>query len=646
MVIKHNLSALNANRQLEITKKNSIKVTEKLSSGYRINRAADDAAGLSISEKMRKQIRGLIQASKNCEDGISLCQVSDGALNETHDILQRINVLAVQAANGINSKSDRENINQEVQQLKREIDRIAESTSFNEFLYPLKKQPFKKVEKTYTLKTVTMADIDYSDVKMPSTYYDNATNTYVGYSPFGKNDSFDKLKLTAIIDDTENKFPIDEFSLIYDDGDTSQSSIRLYEMNSYISSGRVNSYKEINLSSFNAIPDEYNYDENTKTWSRSFSHNTIMDGNNISLKLIQNIQIDDNNKNYIITNSIGIKPDTSATNKLYGFDFLMNIDTAYNNNDRCEAYYANGNEITTTRIYKSSDSENHLSKELDETLADVYPNSQYPLSISIANENLDGSLPFSEKISFQTGINAPVISIGNYYGNSKNWSYYENTSNEPTRNQSTAGMDKALNLIWSIPPTVTGLSMLNQMANDPNYLCSFTFTYGIEDIKTDRNLPGTMPVKYKTYEVPVYIEKSVTKTIGDGIKIQAGASASWSDSIFINLVDATSAGLGIDLINVENENESESCIKKISEAIDRVCSYRSYFGAIQNRLEHTVSNLNNVVENTSVAESLIRDTDMAMEMVNNSKNNILLQMGQSMLAQANQSNQGVLSLIA
>ena len=114
MIVKHNLLAYNADRQLGVVTGKIAKSTEKLSSGYQINRAADDAAGLSISEKMRKQIRGLTQASDNCEDGISLCQVADGALNETQEILQRINVLAVQAANGTNSATDRENINQEV----------------------------------------------------------------------------------------------------------------------------------------------------------------------------------------------------------------------------------------------------------------------------------------------------------------------------------------------------------------------------------------------------------------------------------------------------------------------------------------------------------------------------------------------------
>ena len=137
MVVQHNLSAMNANRMLGITTGSLAKSTEKLSSGYKVNRAADDAAGLAISEKMRKQIRGLDQASANAEDGISAVQTADGALTEVHDMLQRMNELAVKAANGTMSTDDRQTVQDEVEQLLTEIDRVAETTKFNE-LYMLK----------------------------------------------------------------------------------------------------------------------------------------------------------------------------------------------------------------------------------------------------------------------------------------------------------------------------------------------------------------------------------------------------------------------------------------------------------------------------------------------------------------------------
>ena len=148
MVVQHNLTAMNSNRMLGLTTASQAKSTEKLSSGYEINRAADDAAGRSISEKMRKQIRGLTQASSNAQDGISTVQTAEGALNEVQDMLQRMNELAVKAANGTNSVDDREYIQNEVDQLVTEIDRVAETTKFNE-TYLLKGD--KSAPKTSTI---------------------------------------------------------------------------------------------------------------------------------------------------------------------------------------------------------------------------------------------------------------------------------------------------------------------------------------------------------------------------------------------------------------------------------------------------------------------------------------------------------------
>jgi len=148
MVVQHNLRAMNSNRMLGLTQSTQAKSTEKLSSGYKINRAADDAAGLAISEKMRRQIRGLSQASENAQDGISCVQTAEGALNEVHDMLQRMNELATQAANGTNTDKDREYLQLEVSQLKAEITRTATNTSFNE-------QYLLSTNKTLTLQVGT-----------------------------------------------------------------------------------------------------------------------------------------------------------------------------------------------------------------------------------------------------------------------------------------------------------------------------------------------------------------------------------------------------------------------------------------------------------------------------------------------------------
>ena len=132
MVVQHNLTAMNSNRMLGLTTSSQAKSTEKLSSGYRVNRAADDAAGLAISEKMRRQIKGLTQATRNAQDGISCVQTAEGALTEVHDMLQRMNTLAVQASNDTMTSDDRAYLNQEVRALVSEIDRVASTTTFNE----------------------------------------------------------------------------------------------------------------------------------------------------------------------------------------------------------------------------------------------------------------------------------------------------------------------------------------------------------------------------------------------------------------------------------------------------------------------------------------------------------------------------------
>lgn len=182
MVVQHNLMAQNANRMLGITTKSLGQNTEKLSSGYRINRAADDAAGLSISEKMRKQIRGLTQASANAEDGISSVQTAEGALQEVTDMLHRMTELAVQAANGTNSQTDRGYIQNEVDQLVMEIDRVAETTKFNE-MELLKGDDTKNGQRIYTfsykstqvLNTGSKGMLGTNTVKYKHNYADTST---------------------------------------------------------------------------------------------------------------------------------------------------------------------------------------------------------------------------------------------------------------------------------------------------------------------------------------------------------------------------------------------------------------------------------------------------------------------------------------
>ena len=388
MVVQHNMQAANANRMLNVTTGQQAKSTEKLSSGYRINRAADDAAGLTISEKMRKQIKGLDRASTNAQDGVSAVQTAEGALTEVHSMLQRMNELATQSANGTNSETDRKAIQDEVVQLTTEINRVSETTKFNE---------------TYLLKGDTTGTHTANFIS-PQYAIKNGGNLY--------NEKGTQLTAATL------KTTLAEGGKVYKDNQQTDLAAK----------GTDYEY----VSKF--------YDGNGKEIS---ADDAVAGGEAVYADKNQAIKISDDGTNL-------------ATNKY--------IKTATVNND----------------------------------------------------------------------------------------------------------------LIFNL---------------------------------------------------------------------HVGADSEANNKIAVKIEQMSAAGIGIEGLKVDTEDDATASIDTIANAIQKVSSQRSSLGAVQNRLEHTINNLDNVVENTTSAESRIRDTDMAKEMVNYSKNNILAQAGQSMLAQANQSNQGVLSLL-
>ena len=406
MVVQHNMQAANANRMLNVTTGAQSKSTEKLSSGYKINRAADDAAGLSISEKMRKQIKGLDRASTNAQDGVSAVQTAEGALTEVHSMLQRMNELATQSANGTNSTTDRKAIQDEVDQLTKEIDRVSATTKFNE---------------TYLLK---------GDTKTA----DKASFMKSGY---------------AIADNTT----------LYVEGDAGKNPL----------------------------------DQNT------------------------------------------LKAALDAGKKVYKKDAVGGKDTlAVKDTD-----YA------------------YVTKLYDET---------------------------GKALSAEDALKAVAKKADTkFYANDKG--------------KAAGGFE------------VKDATSIYDEATNKGYIQQF-------------DVNGKL-----------------------SFNLHVGADSSTDNKISVDIDSMSAAGIGVKGLKVDTEEDATGAIDRISDAIQKVSSQRSSLGAVQNRLEHTINNLDNVVENTTSAESRIRDTDMAKEMVNYSKNNILAQAGQSMLAQANQSNQGVLSLL-
>ena len=483
MVVQHNLTAMNSNRMLGLTTASQAKSTEKLSSGYKINRAADDAAGLSISEKMRKQIRGLTQASSNAQDGISAVQTAEGALNEVQDMLQRMNELAVKAANGTQSEDDRSYIQNEIDQLTTEIDRVAETTKFNE-TYLLKGDQDNEKAYTYTYGTATNK---VATVTMPTTDSQKGTKLTVEFKNTASGDAQNEVA-----------------KLIRDQG------LSVTYTSTTAASGTADKFDVTASVSLNGT-DKYSVAKN---------------GNNYDIK--------DSKGNAIAT-------------------------------------------ITLTNTGLGTDKD--------------------------------------DKIEGSETITASEAKAG--YGNGETIKYYDKDGNGIPEN--------ALGKYFS--STSTGGTVTSTPRSDAPQIYDALgnkITAAAADVTGKQDLTGALT-----------------------LTLHVGADATSNNQISVNLDAMSAKGLGVNGLKVDgaDDTNAKNAIETIKESIQKVSTQRSALGAVQNRLEHTISNLDNVVENTTSAESQIRDTNMATEMVKYSNNNILAQAGQAMLAQANQSNQGVLSLL-
>ena len=494
MVVQHNLTAMNSNRMLGITTKSQAKSTEKLSSGYKINRAADDAAGLSISEKMRKQIRGLTQASSNAQDGISAVQTAEGALNEVQDMLQRMNELAVKAANGTQSEDDRSYIQNEIDQLTTEIDRVAETTKFNE-TYLLKGDREATKEFTYNYKTFT-ADVEATA---------NAG--------------------AAVTDATSSLTAKVEFGTVTDSSMEDQNAVAAALKNG---------------------------------------------GLNISF-----------NSTYDATAN-------KATDK-----------------------------YTAKLVGSAADNYKIVQDKADETKATI----QTKDGKTVATVTMGGGTSATDAATPVSKTTAKAITFSTITGaqeNGKAAKYYDKDGNGIPAN--------ALNKYFTASVGADG-TVSPAPRNDAGKVYDAVGNEVLLDaanVSAEQDLAGALK-----------------------LTLHVGADATSNNQISVNLDAMSAKGLGVNGLKVDgtDDTNAKGAIETIKEAIQKVSTQRSALGAVQNRLEHTISNLDNVVENTTSAESQIRDTDMATEMVKYSNNNILAQAGQAMLAQSNQSNQGVLSLL-
>ena len=577
MVVQHNLQAMNANRMLGITTKQASGSTEKLSSGYRINRAADDAAGLAISEKMRKQIRGLSQASSNAEDGISCVQTAEGALAEVQDMLQRMNELAVQAANGTNSETDRQYIQDEFDQLIEEIDRVAETTKFNE-TYLLKGDDTKPTKSMY----ITNYSVTYTKNNLPNntkgieykTNYVGTNNLYIVSASIYKSSS--NISLTG--NKIQNGDDITKF--MEKATDATKTGVNKAEAT-------------LNTASYVAF---VNVELDSK----------VMDGEKGNVEGVKN----------------------AATKR-----DLSNDGTTSTVRANRDLFIYNTANSTVTRITQGTDMTNYLNN--DNTMKD-----QYRLVDILYG---DASQVDSKETT--------STRVQDSYTNGEEFKWTDDTLKRDISSKQLYDADGQ---------AVSGVALNKFFYENGNYkggLYTTSQARAIDEVFNNtvtmsRYVNGTM-TEFTAATINAYITQSSTQVAASlEVKLHAGSDSDRNNKVAVELTTLTAAGLGIDklasynigIVDSTGDNATDA-IDVIADALNMVSRQRSALGAVQNRLEHTIKNLDNVVENTTSAESAIRDTDMAEEMVKYSNSNILQQAGQSMLAQANQANQGVLSLL-
>ena len=414
MVVQHNITAMNANRMLGVTTNGQSKSTEKLSSGYRINRAADDAAGLSISEKMRKQIRGLSQASTNAQDGISCVQTAEGALTEVHSMLQRMNELTVQSANGTNSSVDRDAIQAEIDQLTTEIDRVSETTKFND-TYLLKGDDTKNTSSTTSSATFA--------IKTGKEFKESYT--------LGTGKTYWAVDAQGTVNPLTDATTAEELAKYVDKDGKAKDGYKIYN----VQPDATNEYGKLNTATDILTAD-------------------------------------------LVQSSTGL------------------MDSA-------------GKEV------KAEDLANYFDAKTG-----VYKGGLYS---RLTADNADGA----------NGTKGTITQIG---------------------------------------------------AEQINKFVDVTVT-----------------------------EKTTTGALS--LNLHVGADSTDNNKIKLEIESMSSKSLGVDGLKVDTEDGATNAINTIEAAIQKVSDQRSKLGAVQNRLEHTVANLDNVVENTTSAESRIRDTDMAEEMV-------------------------------
>ena len=618
MEIRTNLAAMNANRMFGVVVKDRDKLTERLSSGYRINRSADDAAGLAISEKMRRQIRGLTQASLNAQDGISLIQICDGALNEDHDMLQRINELAIQAANGTNTDQDRAYIDAEVQKIKEELNATTKKVTFNEInLFPdngysptgdFAVQNNMLFEQRFSVSVNPDGVVAVAD---PMTGAGVGSVTAAsGWQNLARHIA-DELIPNAV-DQILNTFPalktassgfsdIDiDLKIEYVDG---TSNVLAYAGYSYYPGSPARPVEDSFV---------------IKVDSADFNDSVL--GTSMEERLESTLA-------HELTHTIMSNTMTTGMSSTFPSWFIEGT-----------AQLSGGGFTTGWNEYLQMGLSSLTGP--DDTSRDSWLASQLRSRSTATNVYGQGYLT-TAYLGYVAGGSSEVSSANIAAGINNIFSELLTNGND---------LDAAINTVTegsfsSAAAIAQAMDTATPEALEFSRKLIYASGTGAGSMIAAEGLSagGSSIVKDVLRGTAVYTIDEDANIGGKFLNLQVGAEA--GKMINVKLFQMSTRALGIENTNVATQGDAEAAIVDVKEALNRVSRVRSYYGATQNRLEHTIKNLDNVVENTTAAESQIRDTDMASAMVAYANKNILLQAGQAMLAQANQSHDSVLSLL-
>lgn len=719
MIIQHNMEAINANRQLGIVSSEKDSSTEKLSSGYRINRSADDAAGLSISEKMRKQIRGLDRASQNIEDGISYAQVADGALNEVSDMLHRINELSIQAANGTNSASDRKHINDEVQQLKSEMERIFVTTKFNEkYIWEGENPKVKKIvigsRSAIAVKmqsasgTTNITNENYSYLPIQNPYRASSIQNYT-YD----NDGSFKLKTDQYkgVAFTWNAYNGNTYTSSYISWDKVKEqhckfnlNTLLYEVEQITKAGTKSTVK---LHDSNDNP-MFNYEVAFTNVDEATDADLASALNNVTLYLDSPVKLSGtctdltNNGitcnyyltaaaayadqtqnpttgyNYSATGNTDINPDLNASNGNFSVDngvYTFSYKSAGLGNLTATASRIGYYSPSGTNTYSNSGNVSDLAYGCYSNMTPAYTDNNKDVWWDVSQGNYTyygqkykyyySSKSFSKNISGQNTEDAiedalkgslsdyksnndslpGLLSQTNGGASTGNGSFYlsfDINSQVPYE----YGNGQSSNIVGEIVMNIsvnandTYTTIMNKIhdAMKSSTLLSLTTN---PNAKTTANYAG----RSSETRVDVIINDFKPTNYYDDIELDIHSGSESTDKIHFDYECLRLSSIGMEGTNTLTTEDALHSIDETTEALAKISAQRALFGAYQNRMEHAY-NINKIsAENTQSAESKLRDTDMAKEMVAYSNAKILEQAGQSVLAQSNSSNEGIISLI-